>query len=346
MNLTIIDPTTHPTWDDLVVTSSRNYCFFHSSAWAKVISESYNYKPLYFSVFNGKKLVAAIPFMEIKSYLTGKRGVSLPFTDYCEPIICNGYHLQHALDEIIAYGKHEGWRLIEMRGGGYPYRHSSLPLSYYYAHDLDLACVKNKIFDQFKSCTKRNIKKAIREDVKVEFCSSKESLNEFYRLNCMTRKFHGLPPQPYMFFKKIYEHILKEGKGFIVLGSHGGRIVAGAVFFHFGKKAIYKYGASDREYLHLRPNNLIMWKAIDWYHTNGYEILSLGRTEPNNKGLKQFKNGWGTKEYIINYYKYDLMKDTYIMSRSRTNGIHNKIFMKLPIPLLKAIGLILYRHVG
>ena len=44
--------------------------------------------------------------------------------------------------------------------------------------------------------------------------------------------------------------------GFVALASYSNRVVAGAVFFHFGSKAIYKYGASDRNYQHLRANNL------------------------------------------------------------------------------------------
>jgi len=33
-------------------------------------------------------------------------------------------------------------------------------------------------------------------------------MGEYYRLHCLTRKRHGLPPQPTGFFQKIQEHII------------------------------------------------------------------------------------------------------------------------------------------
>ena len=38
----------------------------------------------------------------------------------------------------------------------------------------------------------------------------------------------------------------------------------------------------------------------------GIKTFNFGRTELKHKGLLQFKRGWGVKEEILNYYKYDL----------------------------------------
>ena len=85
MNISIINPIEHPHWDDLLLTADRA-TFFHTTAWARVLSESYGYKPLYFTIIDDGKLAGLIPVMEIESLLTGKRGVSLPFTDFCPPV--------------------------------------------------------------------------------------------------------------------------------------------------------------------------------------------------------------------------------------------------------------------
>ena len=112
-----------------------------------------------------------------------------------------------------------------------------------------------------------------------------ESVKEFYKLQCITRKIHGLPPQPLYFFKKIYEHIISQKKGFVALATHNNNVIAGAVFFQFGHKAIFKYGASNPRYLYLRPNNLVMWEAIKWHCQNGIKTFDFGRTELKHKGL-------------------------------------------------------------
>ena len=44
--------------------------------------------------------------------------------------------------------------------------------------------------------------------LEMTICESFESIKDFYRLNCLTRRMHGLPPQPFSFFKKIHEHII------------------------------------------------------------------------------------------------------------------------------------------
>ena len=109
--------------------------------------------------------------------------------------------------------------------------------------------------------------------------------------------------------------------------------------------AIFKYGASDRNYQQLRPNNLVMWKSIKWCINNGYKKLSFGRTETENHGLLQFKRGWGAKEGFISYYKYDLAKDCYMADNDGIKSTYS-IFKMLPLPILRMTGNLLYRHVG
>ena len=186
----------------------------------------------------------------------------------------------------------------------------------------------------------------MKEGVEVKIDRSLESVKEFYRLNCMTRKEHGLPPQPFHFFKKIYDHVISKNLGMVVLASLDQENIAGAIYFHFGEKAVFKYGASDKKFQHLRANNLVMWKAIQWYSQNGYKNLCFGRTERKNQGLIQFKSGWGTTEQQINYYRYDLEKGSFVRGSSKVTGFHNKVFRNIPIPILKKIGALLYRHVG
>ena len=346
IELEIINPLNYKGWDNLVL-SKRGYSIFHSSAWAKVLHESYGYKPLYFTLIKNGRMDDLIPFMEVKSILTSKKGVSLPFSDYCNPIIKDGINTpQELLNYIISYGKKLGWKSIEIRNGNI-FAQNLPPAAYYYQHTLDLSINNDEqIFSNFRDSTKRNIKKAIREGANVAICDSLNSINEFYQLNCQTRKEHGLPPQPYHFFKKIYEHIISKKLGFVVLASYNNKVIAGAVYFHFGANAIYKYGASMKEYQNLRVNNLIMWEAIKWYSQNGYKNFSFGRTEPENHGLLQFKEGWGAKEEIIKYYKYDLRKGEFVKDSSRVTGLHNKIFNRMPMPLLRIIGTVLYKYMG
>ena len=342
-NLQIINPVDYPDWDKLIL-STEKYTFFHSSVWAKVLSDAYKYKPLYFTELINGGITTLIPILEVNSLLTGKRGISLPFTDHCEPIINREDDFLSVIKLLNSYGKKSGWKYIELRGGKVP--PGIAPSSSYCVHTLDLAENAEEIFKTFRSSTKRNIKKAAKEGVAVRISTSANSIKEFYRLNCLTRKKHGLPPQPYYFFRKIFDHILSTDAGFVALASYHDKTIAASVYFHFGKKVIYKYGASDLNYQHLRANNLVMWEAIKWYCENGYENFSFGRTEPYNKGLLQFKAGWAGKQETLNYYKYDLLQDKFVNNQSKITGLHSKILTKMPLFLLRILGSVLYSHVG
>ncbi len=208
MNLKIINPITYPGWDDLLL-SNPGYSFFHSSCWAKVLHESYKYEPIYLTVIKNNKLSVLMPFLEVKNFVAEKKGVSLPFTDKSEPIITDDISPQEFLDILIEYGKKTGWKSIEIRGGESLFLESS-PSSHYYGHTLDLSQGEEQLFSHFRDNNKRNIKKAVRNGIKVDLCNTMESVKQFYRLNCITRKMHGLPPQP-GFFLERYMTILFQG---------------------------------------------------------------------------------------------------------------------------------------
>jgi lipid II:glycine glycyltransferase (peptidoglycan interpeptide bridge formation enzyme) len=202
------------------------------------------------------------------------------------------------------------------------------------------------LFSRLSGNTQRNIRKAEREGCAVAGSDSREALRAFERLNCLTRRRHGLPPQPAAFFAAVHRHLLSQSRGQVFLATYRGRAVAGAVFLHIGRKAFYKYGASDENYQQLRPNNLAMWEALRWYADRGYETLCLGRTEWENHGLRRFKLGWGAEERIIEYLRYDFRLKQFVQHCSAIEGAHNAIFRKMPIVLLRAVGRVLYRHMG
>ncbi len=342
--LKIINPLEYKNWDELVL-SKPGHSIFHSLAWAKVLHQTYGYIPYYFALIEKNELKVLIPAMEVHGIIAQRRGVSLPFSDYCEPIINKHIEFIDVLDSILRLGKKYKWRSIEFRDGSH-FQQDIVPSSYFYRHTLSLSGNEDQIFSKFRSSTKRNIKKAIREGVQIEIHNSFESIKDYYQLHCLTRKKHGLPPQPFGFFANIYDHIITKNSGFVMLAFYNGKKISGGIYFHFGSEAMYKFGASDSRFQHLRANNLVMWEAIKWFARKGFKNFCFGKTEPENDGLLQYKRGWGTKESVIKYYKYDLEENKYIISDQKLKGFHNKIFSRIPISLLKMSGSLFYKYMG
>lgn len=342
MKIEVINPIHYPDWDNLVL-STEQYTVFHSAAWARVLSETYHFTPYYFSVIDNGKLLALIPVMEVYDALFWKKGVGLPFSDYCEPIVSNDVTFSDVLDHAIEFGRKKCWRYFSLRGLSHQNIENASSTDDF-KHTLLLSEDPEKIHDNFRESTKRNIAKAIASGVKVESCMSFEFLNHFYKLNCVTRKQHGLPPQPFSFFKNIYKNLLSErSQGLIVNALYRGRYIASNMYLHFGNSAVYKYGASSYEYQHLRANNLVMWEAIRYYCNNGYAFFCFGKTEPHHKGLLQFKHGFRGAESLIKNFTYDYNSNKFISENPKVSGFQNALFRKTPIPFLKMIGKVGYR---
>lgn len=340
----VINPLEIENWNNLLA-STPGYSFFHTANWSDVLIKSYRYTPLYLYTCNKDSFINLMPLMEVNSPLTGKRGVCLPFTDACEPVSENGQCFRRLFDEAVAMGKKRQWKYLEIRGGG-KYLSAEKPSQLFTGHILDLRCGHQKLYSNLRDSTRRNIKKAQNEKVEVNISHELKAVKEFYRLNTLTRKTHGLPPQPYKFFQHLYDRVISRNMGFIAVATFNGQAVAANVYLHFGEEVIYKYGASEKAYQHLRASNLVMWEAIRWSCEREFHTLSFGRTEQENEGLMQFKAGWGVNPQPIYYYRYDLQKNVFISDASGINPLYNKVFSKLPAPALEILGRILYRHMG
>jgi hypothetical protein len=228
MTISIVNPADFPDWDG----SIRPLCghsFFHTSAWAGTLRKSYHYTPYYFVDRTATDMKALLPLMEVNSLITGKRGVSLPFTDYCEPLVPDVARFEELFRAVLEFGKKQNWNYVEIRGGE-SFFHDAQPAEYHFGHTLDLTKGTDPIFLRLRDSTRRNIKKAKREGVTITLSASPDSMEEFRRLNALTRRDHGLPPQPACFFRNLFDAIISKDRGVIALASFKGKAVAANVY--------------------------------------------------------------------------------------------------------------------
>lgn len=280
--------------------------------------------------------------MEVRSRLTGRRGISLPFTDECNALAEDAGGRQELIQAASAQAAQSGWRYLEVRGGHtWPEAPASIR---YYGHEVKLEPNSAAMFSRLQSSTQRNIRKASRSSLTVEISREIDSVRIFHRLLCVTRKRLGVPPQPLSFFENLHRFALANEEGCVVLAKWQGIPVAGALFLHCGPHAIYKFGASDDRFQFLRPNNLVIWSAIEWHAHHGFDVLALGRTSLNNDGLRRFKLGWGATERIVEYVRYDCRTRLFVPTADRSSGWHSRLFRTLPVWCSRLIGAALYRH--
>src|SRR4051794_5773875 len=87
---TLSDPIARLDWDALL-NDHEDATTFHTTAWARVLARTYGHEPIYLSLSCGAQRIALLPLMEVRSRFTGHRAVSLPFSDFCGPLLaCDG----------------------------------------------------------------------------------------------------------------------------------------------------------------------------------------------------------------------------------------------------------------
>ena len=329
-------------WDALISQLPAASCF-HRAAWIKVLADTYRFTPVYLTSRREKNIEAALPILEVDSWVTGKRGTSLPFTDECPALGLSRESISQMVQAALKTGRARGWKSLELRGGDQLFN-GAPPSVTFHGHKLNLAENPETLFGRFESSVRRALRKAEKSGLRVEFSHTLQAASEYYALHCQTRKEHGLPPQPFDFFRRLHELIIEKNLGVIVTAKLGDRPVASAIFLFQGSSAVYKFGASDKAALDARANNLVMWEAIKWLASQGVKELCFGRTSLINEGLRRYKLGWGTEEYAIHYYKYDFRANAVVPMKDEAAGWHNALFRALPSSLARCAGKMLYRH--
>ncbi len=342
-SLLFVDPTTDPRWDR-ALDDCPDATFFHSGSWARVLKQTYGHEPIYLALAKGREFLPVLPLMEVRSAFTGRRGVSLPFSDAC-PALSAAERVEGTLvlDRLLAEGRRRCWRTYESRGA-----HAKAPIAKPsrrgFLHRLDLLPDAARQFSQCSGAARRAVRKAEQAGVRIDFRRDWPALEMYYALHCRTRRRFGLPPQSLDFFRQLHREAISRGAGLVALAERAGQSIAGAVFLCQGKNAIYKFASSDARDLRYRGNNLVLWSAIRWLAEHGFERLDLGRTVAHHHGLRRFKQAWGTVETPIDYAKYDLRRNCFLADPEQTSGFHTRLFRWLPVSVNRWLGRLLYPH--
>jgi Acetyltransferase (GNAT) domain len=339
----IVDPRRDPTWERDVLSHAAS-SLFHRTAWANVLSRTYGHEPTYLYLSRDRKVVGLVPMMEIVSPFTGRRGVSLPFSDFCSPLWVGDRKPDTLMDALSELGRQRGWRYFELRGGKEMLPESAIAAERYYGHKLDLTVGVNVLFGRFRGSVRRAIRRAEKSGLAVVASKTWEAMKDFYRLHVLTRRRHGLPPQPLSFFRNIHEEVIKNDLGFVVLARIGQRPIAAAVFFHSGQEALYKFGASDKRPQQLRGNNLVMWEGIKQLAERGLKTLYFGRTAINDEGLRRFKLSWGSEENLVEYFRFALGHGAWEVTGPNGLGFYHQLFRRLPLLVNRVAGTLMYSH--
>jgi len=343
-----IDPLQDRRWEELIK-AHASASIFHTVGWLEALHRTYRYKPVLFTTSPaGQALTNGIVFCRIKSYLTGSRLVSVPFADHCCPLTRSSSELAELLIYLQRARQEEKYKYFELRALGCRAQEieASLGLtnsqSFIY-HELDLRPDLETLFRGFhRSCVQRKIRRAEQEALSYQQGTADDLLAQFYRLLVLTRRRHGLPPQPLSWFRNLRDCL---GIAFKVhVASRDCQPIASILTLRHKDTVVYKYGCSDARFHNLGAMPFLFWKMMVEAKAPGLQFFDLGRSDREDQGLITFKEHLGATRSDLNYYRFPAQFAA--TGNFRRTDSARKIFSHLPNSLLRAAGYLLYRHVG
>ena len=173
-------------WDAFVEAHPKGTPY-HMSGWLRAIEETYSFKPALYVWRNKGAITNVFPAFLVKSFISGSRLISLPFSDYGGPLFSDESVAQEALHQIIEEHKGKA-KLIEIRGN-VPDGSGLVPWSYYKSHILDLEQGLSVLMKKIdKRTIQYSIRKAEKAGLEVRETNDEKGMEEFYKLNFLTRK--------------------------------------------------------------------------------------------------------------------------------------------------------------
>lgn len=276
---------------------------FYCAGWLAVLEKQYGCS-IYATTDSA---TGELMFFAFIKCLAGEKLISLPFSDYTRPNLPTVYSLQahiqalqQTFPQLPVSVKFSLPELDEkdLSGLGEP---AGKGMLHHVATQPSVQLEK-----QMAGSFKRGVRRARGRGLVFGTSCSKEALDEFYNLFYKLRMDkHGLIPQPFSFFEKVFEEFFAKGKGFIAEVRKEGRLLASAIILQHQHTLYYKWGCSSQNDLIDRPNNLLFYELLHLAQRDGYRCVDLGLSDLKvNRGLIRFKRSMGGEESAIYTFQF------------------------------------------
>lgn len=351
MFIDTIDPLTDPRWKSFV-DSHPQASVFHHPSWLDALHRTYQFKPLAFTTARpGEALTDGLVFCPVRSWITGKRWVSLPFSDHCD-LLADSPETRRHLADHFAHSLPRDFDYAEIRSTNPA---AILPADRWQSsnrivlHSLSLEPSPDQIFRGFhKSCVQRKIHKSEKEGLRYVSGRSEVLVDQFYSLLLRTRRRQRVPPQSFRWFQNLA--VCMAHRLTVHIAFKEDLATAAILTLSHQKTLTYKYGCSDERFNYLGGMPFLFWQTIQQARSDGMHTFDLGRSEISNEGLVSFKEHLGATPTKLTYW-------TCTNHSTRTSRRHQMVdlarrvmprvpqsMLRLPRSILAFSGSLFYRH--
>ncbi|HSK96964.1 MAG TPA: hypothetical protein VK891_10140, partial [Euzebyales bacterium] len=212
--VTDVDALADPRWEALVTANATTV--FHSPRWLRVLAGTYGF-PIRARLLADAAgaTTAGMTYVTVADFMD-TRIVSLPFSDFCDPVATDTAQWRALIDGLVARCARIDLRCL----------HNDLPLAdprfavvdRALWHAIDVHPDQDAMWQALPGAARRALRKAQASDVTVRAGESEADMRAFYDLHLRVRKYkYGLLAQPYGFFSQIWEQFIASGHGVLLL---------------------------------------------------------------------------------------------------------------------------------
>ena len=351
----IIDPAKSAEWDRFVEKHPFGQ-IYHLSSWKTILESCFKHIKGYYYVLRddaGNEIEAGLPVFKVKSWLTGNRLVCAPFATLFDPLVSSSSQLDVLSKALIEASHQLNCSHVEIRTheADRYFENSDYAASRFFKlHYLSLDSSLDALRRNFhRTCVRQRIARAEKSGLRLKIADRKSDLLDFYNLLIMTRIRRGLPPQPFSFFRALWNEFKPLNLLTILIAQKDGQSIAALLLLTFKDRVSVEFAASNEAFRCYSPIHYLFWEAIKLAHEKGFRIFDFGRTSPNNVSLMDFKERWGTESIDLAHFYYprqvadgnDRKEENW-----KYSIIHELISLKIPPAFKKFIGAMCYRHMG
>jgi lipid II:glycine glycyltransferase (peptidoglycan interpeptide bridge formation enzyme) len=168
---------------------------------------------------------------------------------------------------------------------------------------LDITKPEEQLLTQMRKTTRYEIKRAIRENIKITTSVEEKDIEKFYEIQMETARRQKFVPFSYKFLHEQFKIFAQSKNVLLYKAEFEKKLLSLAFIIFYNKEAVYHYGASTDEGRRYPGAYLIQWEGIKEAKKRGMTRYNFWGVAPENNtnhrfsGLSLFKRGFGGEDF-------------------------------------------------
>ena len=308
--------------------------FYLRYEWVRINLRELGHSSICLMAEEGGVVVGVFPMTRIRSRLFGDILASMPFVNFGGPAATDEEVETRLLEAACGRASRLGCDYLEIRSdrplGNLPTKTHKVSMT------IDLPETSDLLWESFTSKHRNNIKRAYRNDLRVE-AGGMELLDDFYHITEQGWRALGTPLYKRSYFQAVMEEFGRDVLLFVAY--HDDEPVATTLNGCFGSRFEGMWAAVSPAHDHLLSNYVLYWEMIEHVCKLGFRHFHLGRSTAGS-GAARFKARWNAEPEQL-FWNFHLVSRDGIPELNPDNPkfeLAMRTWRKLPLPATRIIG--------